>query len=127
MGFSFDEKASKKSSIFAILLSKVRGLVRFLGGLVVSMFGSQEQTGGSVDSRFGFWRFGRFGIFRFDPTLLRVLVYGISEVTTNYRLILACFVFHLSHKILLEFGNIFPHQNKSSENIIIFFICLICC
>ena len=77
------------------------------------MFGSQEQTGGSVDSRFGFWRFGRFGIFMFNPTLVRVLVYGISEVTTKYRLILACFVSHLSHKILLEFGNISP-QNISS-------------
>ena len=61
---------------------------------------------------FGGSEVSRFGIFRFDPTLGRVLVYGISEVTTKYRLILACFVFHLSHKILLEFGNIFPHQKK---------------
>ena len=62
---------------------------------------------------FGGSEVSRFGIFRFDPTLGRILVYGISEVTTKYRLILACFVSHLSHKILLEFGNIFP-QNISS-------------
>ena len=64
--FSFDEKASKKSSIFAILLSKVRGSVWFLGGLVGSRFGSQEQTGGSVGSWFGFWRFGRFEVRYFQ-------------------------------------------------------------
>ena len=62
---------------------------------------------------FGGSEVSRFGIFRFDPTLGRILVYGISEVTTKYRLILACFVSNLSHKILLEFRNIFP-QNISS-------------
>ena len=60
------EKPQKNHPFFAILLSKVRGLVRFLGGLVGSRFGSQEQTGGSVGSRFGFWRFGRFKVRYFQ-------------------------------------------------------------
>ena len=63
------EKPSKNHPFFAILFSKVRGSVRFLGGSVGSRFGFQEETGGSVGSRFGF---GRFGIFRFDPTLVYV-------------------------------------------------------
>ena len=60
--FGFDGKTSKNHPFSAILLSKVRGSVRFLGGSVGSRFGSQEQTGGSVGSR--------FGIFWFDPTLM---------------------------------------------------------
>ena len=58
------EKPQKNHPFFAILLSKVRGSVRFLGGSVGSRFGSQEPTGGSEGSR--------FGIFRFDPTLLEI-------------------------------------------------------
>ena len=60
------EKPQKNHPFFAILLSKVRGSVRFLGGSVGSRFGSQEQTGGSVGSRFGFWRFGRFEVWYFQ-------------------------------------------------------------
>jgi len=60
------EKPSKNHPFFAILFSKVRGSVRFLGGSVGSRFGSQEQTGGSVGSRFGFWRFGRFEVRYFQ-------------------------------------------------------------
>ena len=64
------KKPQKKSPIFAILLSKVRGSVRFLGGSVGSRFGSQEQTGGSVGSVFGGSEGSRFGILRFDPILV---------------------------------------------------------
>ena len=60
------EKPQKNHPFFAILLSKVRGSVRFLGGSVGSRFGSQEQTGGSVGSRFSFRRFGRFEV-RYFP------------------------------------------------------------
>ena len=56
------EKPLKNHPFFSILLSKVRGLVRFLGGSVSSRFCSQEQAGGSVGLRFGFWRFGRFEV-----------------------------------------------------------------
>ena len=47
------EKPQKNHPFFAILLSKVRGSVQFLGGSVVSRFGSQEQTEGLVGSVFG--------------------------------------------------------------------------
>ena len=46
--FGFDRKTSKNNQFFLILFSKVRGSVRFLGG--------------SVGSRFDFWRFGRFEV-----------------------------------------------------------------
>ena len=59
------EKPSKNHPFFAILFSKVRGSVRFLGGSVGSRFGFQEQIGGSVGSRFDFWRFGRFEVWYF--------------------------------------------------------------
>ena len=64
--FGFNGKTLKNHPFFAILLSKVRGSVRFLGGLVCLRFGSQEKTGGSVGSRFGFWRFGRFEVQYFQ-------------------------------------------------------------
>ena len=48
------EKPQKNYLFFLILFSKVRGSVRFLGGLVGSRFGFQEQIGGSVGSRFNF-------------------------------------------------------------------------
>ena len=60
------EKPSKNHPFFAILFSKVRGSVRFLGGSVGSRFGFQEETGGSVGSRFGFGRFGRFEVRYFQ-------------------------------------------------------------
>ena len=72
------EKPSKNHPFFAILFSKVRGSVRFLGGSVGSRFGFQEETGGSVGSRFGFGRFGRFEVQYFqvrnNTSLLNKLV-----------------------------------------------------
>ena len=47
-------KKPKKTPIFAILLSKVRRFVRYLGGSVGSRFGFWGQKRGSVGSRFGF-------------------------------------------------------------------------
>ena len=79
------EKPQKNHPFFAILLSKVRGSVQFLGGSVGSRFGSQEQTGDLVGSRFGFWRFGRFEVRYFqvrpntNPRLLNAnLIYYIQ-------------------------------------------------
>ena len=72
------EKPQKNHPFLAILLSKVRGSVWFLGGSVGSRFGSQEETGGSVGSRFGFWRFGRFEVryFQVRPNTTQNLGFG---------------------------------------------------
>ena len=72
------EKPSKNHPFFAILFCKVRGSVRFLGGSVGSRFGFQEETGGSVGSVLGGSEGSRFGIFRFDPTL--VYFYSLCSV-----------------------------------------------
>ena len=62
------EKPSKNHPFFAILFSKIRGSVRFLGGSVGLglRFSFQEETGGSVGSRFGFGRFIRFVVRYFQ-------------------------------------------------------------
>ena len=60
------EKPSKNHPFFAILFSKVRGSVRFLGGSVGSRFSFQKQIGGSVGLRFNFWRFRRFEVRYFQ-------------------------------------------------------------
>ncbi len=64
------EKPSKNHPFFAILFRKVRGSVG-------SRFSFQAETGGSVSSRFGFGRFGRFEFryFWFDPTLITTYTY----------------------------------------------------
>ena len=77
------EKPQKNHPFFAILFSKVRGSVRFLGGSVGSRFGSQEQTEGSVGSRFGFWRFGRFEVWFLEVRKVRGLVFSGS--TQHYN------------------------------------------
>ena len=74
--FGFDGQTLKNCPFFAILYSKVRGSVRFLGG--------SEVRSSVLEDEFRFGRFkvrfsdgsgsSRFAIFRFVPTLLRSLL-----------------------------------------------------
>ena len=79
------EKPSKNHPFFAILFSKVRGSVWFLGGSVGSRFSFKEETGGSVGSRFGFWRFRRFEVryFQVRPNTKLYLLFNIHYPLTK--------------------------------------------
>ena len=61
------------------------------------MFGSQEQTGGSVGLRFGFWRFGRFEVryFQVQPnTSARTCIWdirGYDKILSHSRMFCVSF------------------------------------
>ena len=121
------EKPQKNHPFFAILLSKVRGSVRFLGGSVGSRFGSQEQTGGSVGSRFGFWRFGRFEVryFQVRPnTSARTCIWdirGYDKISSHSCMFCVSF----KSQNIVRIWKYFSSSEENSEDIIIFFNCSI--